>query len=67
MSDPKDLEVILKRLLENETEQVEEKVSFTEAYTGKKYRYANLNGLILAAAQQWSGISFVVMFLVFIL
>jgi len=61
-----DLEKILSKLLANEAEIIEEKVSICEAYTGKKYRYANINALLVVLAQQFSGISFVVLFLVFI-
>lgn len=46
-------------LHEGDSDQAEEQVSFIQAYTGKKYRYANLNAFMLAFAQQFSGISFV--------
>ena len=50
----------MERLQEDDTDQLEEKVSLKDAYTGKKYRYANLNALMIAFAQQCSGISFVI-------
>jgi hypothetical protein len=42
-------------------------VSFIEAYTSKKYRYANINAIMLILAQQFTGVAFVNLFFVFIL
>ena len=46
-----DIDQILEKVQANEAEIVEEKVSFCEAYTGKKYRYANINAAIVVLAQ----------------
>lgn len=45
-----DLDSILTKLLETEAEIIEENVSFYEAYTGKKYRYANYNAILVVLA-----------------
>lgn len=47
VSKQEDLDKILEKILENEAEVIEEKVSFCEAYTGKKYRYANINAILV--------------------
>lgn len=66
VSNEEDLDKILKKILTAEAEVIEEKVSFCEAYTGKKYRYANINAIFVVLSQQYSGISFITLFLVYI-